>query len=71
MKINNSITSTKVKFKDLHPGDTFIKDGEVIIKIAQSHDSKFNAVYLSVGHGCWYASDNLVTPIDAEVVVRG
>ena len=70
MKINNSISPIKAYFKDLKPGDTFIKDGQLFIK-TQSCDSKINAVYLSDGHGCWIASNNLVTPIDAEVVIRG
>lgn len=59
------------RFKDIIPGTAFMHDGDLLMRIDVDGTNNFNAVDLSTGQCIWYASENLIMPVEAEVIVKG
>jgi len=61
----------QVRFKDIMAGQTFYdRDGEVCLKI-ETNDFGFNAVSLSYNCPYDFNGNDLMTPVNAELIVDG
>jgi hypothetical protein len=60
-----------VNFKDIPVGQTFRDvDGEICLRI-ETTDSGHNAISLSLNRAYEFKENNLVTPVNVELIVDG
>lgn len=75
MKVTYERTIVKVKFGDIDCGDVFMWDNENLMRI-QTILSRYgeiiaNVVYVNNGKTAKLTDDEIVEPLDAELIIRG
>lgn len=74
MKITTESSKNKKEFGSLSYGDILKdSDGGIFIKITsfEGSYSEINAIRLCNGHRCHIDNMELVTPLDAELIIKG
>lgn len=61
------VTKKQAKFKDLKPGDTFIKNGALCMRVVVEGNS--NAVNLEDGYGTYIKGDVEIARVAADIEV--
>ena len=74
MKITDERITNKVEFQTLDFGDVFKWEKDLFIKtffVTTKNELTYNAVRLENGMYTYFADCNSVTPLDAELIIRG
>lgn len=72
MKITGNINAIKT-FNDIKEGEVFFHKQNYVLKIEkiyETDDEYVNAVYLNNGEGGTFQGNEIVAPVDCELVIK-
>ena len=73
MKITDERKPIEKTFGEVGFGDVFKSSGSIYMRIEEITQgvNHMNSVNLGNGFGCFFDDENIIIPLDAELIIRG